>query len=51
MEVYIKESLLVLDYKDNIVDAIFLSNDNMTPGYAYDINKHGKYLFNGLNKE
>ena len=38
MEVYIKESLLVLDYKDNIVDAIFLSNDNMTPGYAYDIN-------------
>lgn len=38
MEVYIKESLLVLDYKDNIVDAIFLSNDNITPGYAYDIN-------------
>ena len=38
MEVYVKESLLVLDYKDNVVDAIFLSDDHMTPGYAYDIN-------------
>ena len=37
MEVYVKESLHVLDYKDNIVDSIFLSDDHMTPGYAYDI--------------
>lgn len=38
MEVYVKESLHVLDYKDNIVDSIFLSDDHMTAGYAYDIN-------------
>lgn len=37
MEVYVKESLHVLDYKDNVVDSIFLSDDHMTPGYAYDI--------------
>lgn len=37
MEVYVKESLHVLDYKDSVVDSIFLSDDHMTPGYAYDI--------------
>lgn len=37
MEVYVKESLHVLDYKNKIVDSIFLSDDHMTPGYAYDI--------------
>lgn len=37
MEVYVKESLHVLDYKNNIVDTIFLSNDNITAGYAYNI--------------
>lgn len=37
MEAYVKESLHVLDYKDNIVDTIFLSDDHMTAGYAYDI--------------
>lgn len=37
MEVYVKESLHVLDYKDNIVDSIFLSDDHMTAGYAYDV--------------
>jgi hypothetical protein len=37
MEVYVKESLHVLDYKDNITDSIFISDDHMTPGYAYDI--------------
>lgn len=38
MEVYVKESIHVLDYKDNIVDSIFISDDKRTPGYAYDIN-------------
>lgn len=38
MECFVKESLMVLDYKDNVVDAIFISDDHMTPGYAYDIN-------------
>lgn len=37
MEVYVKESLFVLDYDNNIVDAIFTSDDHRTPGYAYDI--------------
>lgn len=37
MEVYVKESLHVLDYKNKIVDSIFLSDDHTTPGYAYDI--------------
>lgn len=37
MEVYVKEALHVLDYKENIVDTIFLSNDNLTPGYAYEV--------------
>lgn len=37
MEVYVKESLHVLDYKNKIVDSIFLSDDKITPGYAYDI--------------
>lgn len=37
MEVYVKESLFVLDYNDNIVDTIFASDDHKTPGYAYDI--------------
>ena len=38
MEVFVKESLHVLDYDNNIVDTIFLSDDRRTPGYAYDIN-------------
>src|SRR5574344_1782036 len=38
MEVFIKESLYVLDYKDEIVDQIFSSDDHLTPGYAYNIN-------------
>lgn len=38
MEVYVKESLHVLDYQDQIVDSIFISDDRMTPGYAYEIN-------------
>lgn len=37
MEVYVKESLHVLDYKDNVVDTIFLSDDHRNAGYAYDI--------------
>ena len=37
MEVYVKESLHVLNYKDEIKDSIFLSDDHMTPGYAYEI--------------
>lgn len=37
MEVYVKESLHVLDYRDNVVDSIFISDDHITPGYAYDI--------------
>lgn len=37
MEVYVKESLHVLDYKDNVVDTIFLSDDRRNAGYAYDI--------------
>jgi len=38
MEAYIKESVYVLDYQDNVVDAIFISDDHRTPGYAYSIN-------------
>ena len=38
MQIYIKETLYVLDYQDNIVDMIFVSDDSRTPGYAYDIN-------------
>lgn len=38
MEVYVKEQLHVLDYNDNIVDTIFISDDKRTAGYAYDIN-------------
>lgn len=37
MQVYVKETLHVLDYKDNIVDTIFISDDHRTAGYAYDI--------------
>ena len=37
MEVYVKESLFVLDYNDNIVDTIFSSYDHKSPAYAYDI--------------
>lgn len=37
MEAYVKESLYILDYDNNIVDAIFLSDDHITAGYAYDI--------------
>lgn len=38
MQVYIKETLYVLDYDNNIVDMIFTSDDHITPGYAYNIN-------------
>lgn len=38
MQVYIKETLYVLDYDNNIVDMIFTSDDHRTPGYAYNIN-------------
>ena len=38
MKVFIKESLYVLDYKNDIVDLIFASDDKRTPGYAYNIN-------------
>ena len=37
MEVYVKETLHVLDYNDNIKDAIFISDDHRTAGYAYNI--------------
>lgn len=37
MQVFIKETLYVLDYEDNIVDMIFTSDDHRTPGYAYNI--------------
>ena len=37
MKVFIKESLYVLDYKNDIVDMIFTSDDKRTPGYAYNI--------------
>lgn len=37
MNVYVKESLFVLDYNNNIVDTIFASDDKRTPGYAYNI--------------
>lgn len=38
MQVYIKETLYVLDYDNNIKDMIFASDDHRTPGYAYNIN-------------
>ena len=38
MKAFIKESLYVLDYKNDIVDLIFASDDKRTPGYAYNIN-------------
>ena len=38
MKVFVKETLYVLDYKDDIVDMIFTSDDRRTPGYAYNIN-------------
>lgn len=38
MKVFVKETLYVLDYKDDIVDMIFTSDDHRTPGYAYNIN-------------
>jgi len=37
MEVYIKETLHILDYKDNVVGTIFNSDDHRTAGYAYNI--------------
>ena len=37
MQIYVKEALYVLDYLDNIVDTLFLSDDHVSPGYAYDI--------------
>lgn len=38
MDIFIKETLYVLDYDNNIVDMIFTSDDHRTPGYAYNIN-------------
>jgi len=42
MEVYVKETLYVIDYNNDIPEAelrnaIFISDDHMTPGYAYNI--------------
>lgn len=37
MQVYVKETLHVLDYQDNIKKTIFNSDDHRTPGYAYNI--------------
>ena len=37
MEVYVKEALHVLDYNNKIVDTIYLSDDHITPGYAFNI--------------
>lgn len=42
MEVYVKETLYVIDYNNEIPEAelrnmIFTSDDRITPGYAYDI--------------
>ena len=37
MQVYVKETLHVLDYKDNIVGTIFNSDDHRSPGYAFNI--------------
>lgn len=37
MEVYVKETLHVLDYNENIKQTIFNSDDHMTAGYAYNI--------------
>ena len=37
MKVFVKEALYVLDYNNKIVDTLFLSDDSMTPGYAYNI--------------
>lgn len=37
MQVYVRETLHVLDYQDKIVDTIFNSEDHITPGYAYNI--------------
>lgn len=42
MDVYVKETLYVIDYNNNIPDAelrntIFVSDDHITPGYAYNI--------------
>ena len=34
MDIFIKETLYVLDYDNNIVDMIFTSDDHRTPGYA-----------------
>ena len=38
MNIFIKESLYLLDYNDNILDVLFLSTDRDTPGQAYEIN-------------
>ena len=37
MQVYVKETLHVLDYQDNIVGTIFNSDDHRSPGYAFNI--------------
>lgn len=37
MQVYVKETLHVLDYQDNIKKTIFNSDDHRTPGYAFNI--------------
>lgn len=42
MDVYVKETLYVIDYNNSIPDAelrnvIFTSDDRITPGYAYNI--------------
>lgn len=37
MQVYIKETIHVLDYADNVVGTIFNSEDHRTAGYAFNI--------------
>ena len=38
MNIFIKESLYLLDYNDNVLDVLFFSTDKDTPGQAYEIN-------------
>ncbi len=38
MKVFVKECLYVLDYKNNILDCIFNSDNHDSAGYAYEIN-------------
>ena len=47
MNIFIKASLYLLDYNDNVLDVLFLSTDKDTPGQAYEINiKECRFWFN-----